>query len=57
MFTDVCTLEIRRKEVNEAFPDGIALSKISTSADTYDSLFFLKEVVCSKKLQQCKKRK
>ena len=43
MFTDVSTLEIRRKEVNEA--GGIALSKISTNADTCDSLFFLKEMV------------
>ena len=44
-FTDVCACEIRRREVNEACrctrPDGIALSKVSTSDDACDDPFLV----------------
>ena len=42
-FTDACTYEIRRREVDEACrcacPDGIAPSKVSTSDDACDDHF------------------
>ena len=42
-FTDACAYEIRRREVDEACrcacPDGIALSKVSTSDDACDDDF------------------
>ena len=45
MFTDVCTCKIPRREVNEAClcacPDGIALSKVSTSDDACDDHFLM----------------
>ena len=44
-FTDVCACEIRRREVTEACrcacPDGIALSKVSTSDDACDDHFLI----------------
>ena len=45
MFTDVCACEIRHREVHEACrcacPDGIAPSKVSTSADACDEPFLI----------------
>ena len=45
MFTDVCVCEIRHREVNEvcwcACPDGIVLSKVSTSDDACDDPFLI----------------
>ena len=50
MFTDVCVCEILRREVTEAClcacPDGIALSKVSTSADTCDDHFLISAFCC-----------